>query len=107
MDGGLVIAVAETGNGRLRVRLVGDDAVGDVSFDETYPAEAARDGAAAAFAALETRWKTTQQGGILEGRPLAPRGGLDQPSRRRDGLFHGRNLLKSASGGLGHLEYRR
>ena len=88
--GGLVIAVGEMGDGRFRVRLAGDDAVGDVDFDETYPANAVGDAAAAAFAELERRWKTAQQGGAL-----AEHGGLGQPATRRDGPFHERNLLES------------
>ncbi len=63
--GGLVIAVGEKTDGNLRVRLAGEDAVGAVAFDETYPASKAGAAASAAFAALESRWKTTQEGGAL------------------------------------------
>src|SRR5690606_5543759 len=43
--GGLVIAVGEKTDGNLRVRLAGEDAVGAVTFEETYPAS--KTGAAA------------------------------------------------------------
>lgn len=61
--GGLVIAVGEKTDGNLRVRLAGEDAVGAVTFDQTYPASKTGAAASAAFAALESRWKTTQEGG--------------------------------------------
>lgn len=63
--GGLVIAVGEKTDGKLRVRLAGEDAVGAVTFEETYPANKTGAAASAAFAALESRWKTTQEGGAL------------------------------------------
>ncbi|WP_435904899.1 DUF2066 domain-containing protein [Methyloceanibacter sp.] len=61
--GGLVIAVGEKTDGHLRVRLAGEDAVGAVTFDQTYSASKTGAAASAAFAALESRWKTTQEGG--------------------------------------------
>ena len=63
--GGLVIAVADVWEGRLRVRLAGEDAVGAVSFEKTYRPAAQSVAAADAFANLETRWKSMQERGML------------------------------------------
>lgn len=72
--GGLVIAAGEVTNGKLRTQLAGEDAVGAVTFDRTYPANAPGTAASAAFAALEHRWKTVQEGGILPPGPGAQGG---------------------------------
>lgn len=69
--GGLVIAAAEPGGGNLRVQLGGEDAVGAVTFDQTYPANGMEKAASEAFATLETRWKTVQEGGALPGAAAA------------------------------------
>jgi len=66
--GGLVIAVGEITDGKFTTRLVGEDAVGAISFSRSDPmsgdaSQAARDAAAAALAILENRWKVTQSGG--------------------------------------------
>lgn len=61
--GGLVIAAGEVEGGKLRVRLAGEDAVGAVSFDQTYPSNDAGAAAGAAFASIEHRWKAMQEGG--------------------------------------------
>jgi hypothetical protein len=63
--GGLVIAAGEVKGGKFRALLAGEDAVGPVSFDRTYPANAVGQAAAAAFAELENRWKVTQEGGAM------------------------------------------
>lgn len=63
--GGLVVAAGDLRNGELRAQLAGEDAVGAVAFDQTYPAKGVRAAAAAAFASLENRWKTMQEGGDL------------------------------------------
>jgi len=61
--GGLVIAAGEFKGGKLRARLAGEDAVGAISFDQTYPSTGAGAAAGAAFASIEQRWKTMQEGG--------------------------------------------
>jgi len=61
--GGLVIAAGEIEGGKLRVRLAGEDAVGAVTFDQAYPSNDAGAAAGAAFASIEHRWKTMQEGG--------------------------------------------
>jgi hypothetical protein len=66
--GGLVIAVGEIKDGKFTTRLVGEDAVGAISFSRSDPisgdaSQAARDAAAAALAILENRWKVMQSGG--------------------------------------------
>jgi len=63
--GGLVIAAGAIEGSELRVRLFGDDAVGSVSLEGVHPADAPLEAAAAAFAALETRWKTIHEGDAL------------------------------------------
>jgi Uncharacterized protein conserved in bacteria (DUF2066) len=63
--GGLVIAAAAPSGGNLRVQLAGEDAVGAVGFDQTYPAKGVDKAASEAFATLETRWKTMQEAGAL------------------------------------------
>lgn len=69
--GGLVIAAGEMNNGKLRTRLAGEDAAGAVTFDQTFPANKPAAAASAAFAALEHRWKTMQEGGALPPGPGA------------------------------------
>jgi hypothetical protein len=66
--GGLVIAVGEIKDGKFATRLMGEDAVGAISFSRSDPingdaAQAAREAAAASLAILENRWKVTQSGG--------------------------------------------
>jgi hypothetical protein len=66
--GGLVIAVGEIKDGKFTSRLVGEDAIGAISFSRSDPlngdaSQAAREAAAAALAILENRWKVTQSGG--------------------------------------------
>jgi len=69
--GGLVIAAGEINDGKLRTQLAGEDAVGAVAFDQTYPANKPGAAASAAFAALEHRWKTMQESGALPPGPGA------------------------------------
>ena len=84
--GGLVIAAGSLEGGQLRVRLFGDDAVGSVRLDQVHAADALPEAAAAAFAALESRWKTIQEGGTL---PEANAFGQDdfEPDDEEDGTY--------------------
>ena len=77
--GGLVIVAGEMKNGQFRTQLTGEDAVGAVTLDQT--SKNARAAAGAAFAALEHRWKTMQEGGAL---PSGP--GTGPQAEYRDGL---------------------
>ncbi len=88
--GGLVIAVGEIKDGKFTTRLVGEDAVGAISFARSDPmsgdaSQAARGAAAAALAILENRWKVMQSGGQLpaeaayEENPPAP-GAEEEPA---------------------------
>ncbi|MGH6734922.1 MAG: DUF2066 domain-containing protein [Methyloceanibacter sp.] len=68
--GGLVIAVGEIKGKKFTTRLAGEDGVGAIDFsrDDAMTGDGktvARQAAAAALAAIENRWKTTQGGGQL------------------------------------------
>jgi hypothetical protein len=70
--GGLVLAVGEIKDGNFTTHLVGEDAVGPISFDRSDPmsggaSQAERAAAAASLAILENRWKVMQSGGPARG----------------------------------------
>jgi uncharacterized protein DUF2066 len=89
--GGLVVAVGESEGGKLRVRVAGDDALGAVRFDQTYPANDVSAAAGAAFGAIEHRWKTTQEGGVPPGGVASVSG--DQPTAETASAEVPRNVV--------------
>ncbi|MEZ5875827.1 MAG: hypothetical protein R3D30_13765 [Hyphomicrobiales bacterium] len=75
--GGLVIAVGEVKGGKFVTRLAGEDGVGAITFtrDDAISgdaAKAAREGAEAAFAMIENRWRMMRSGGEAPAAAAAP-----------------------------------
>jgi hypothetical protein len=87
--GGLVIAVGEVGGGKFTTRLVGEDGVGAINFNQSDPItggakKAARDAAAAALAILENRWKVMRSGGPVPTEAVYEEGVAPQPGSEEE-----------------------